>query len=402
MRETSPTCGRLGGVVRISRMSRNGSYVGNRRTPTAPRQKNDGCAIRGARLRRQSVGLHFVISSAHRPRWLGFAVAVSFATLAAALPASADQEHTVRAGQSLGAIAKKYGVSVFALASHNRIKRDASLRPGQVLSVPAQGIVYVTSGQSLASIARMHHVDAGELAKRNGLKPKAPLQRGQRLILPGFDEGGEASEARKRWGAPKQLGLVTVYRIWSKQTRRIRIRDGRGRVRPEAVRQMREVMRPRESRRRKDPHPRLLRLLAQVSDHFGGRPIHIVSGVRPPGGYTRETSRHVAGEAIDFRIPGVPLTDLRDYCQRFDHSGCGYYPRSRFVHMDVRRTSARWTDWSLPGQAPMLQPPGPSADGPEGLDTDTDAPPEPANDAELPEAPPAADDGLAPIDDEPL
>ena len=84
-------------------------------------------------------------------------------------------------------------------------------------------------------------------------------------------------------------------------------------------------------------------LLAEVSDHFGGRQIHVISGYRLAGGDTKPTSRHVSGDAIDFRIPGVPLTELRDYCANFSRVGVGYYPKSGFVHLDVRKRNARWT-----------------------------------------------------------
>jgi uncharacterized protein YcbK (DUF882 family) len=316
-------------------------------------------------------------------------------------PASAERTHTVRSGQSLAALAKRYGVAVSQLAAHNGVARDAGLREGQTLAIPEPSIVYVARGDTLARIARDKNVDATELAVRNRLKPRAPLRTGQRLILPGYDDAGEPDEARKRWGVPRQRGTATLHRIWSKQTRRIRLLDARGRPRAEATRQLRELLRPRDSRRRKDPHPRLLRLLAQVSDHFGGRPIHVISGVRTPGGYTRETSRHVAGEAIDLRIPGVPLSALRDYCQRFERSGCGYYPNSHFVHIDVRRKSARWTDWSRPGQGPMLREPGEPSTAPSTASADASAP-EIRDESALPDQPAAEDDGLPALDDEDL
>jgi hypothetical protein len=161
---------------------------------------------------------------------------------------------------------------------------------------------------------------------------------------------------------------------------------------------MREFLRPRESRKRKTPNARLLSLIAQVSDHYGGRPLHVVSGYRLPGGLTRTTSRHVAGEAIDFRIPGVPLTELRDYCSRFENVGVGYYPNTQFVHLDVRRQAARWTDWSLPGQPAILQKPVES-DG--ESTTDGASSPQPKNEAEIPEAPPAIDDGQPALDPTP-
>src|SRR5262249_40692880 len=41
-----------------------------------------------------------------------------------------------------------------------------------------------------------------------------------------------------------------------------------------------------------------------------------------------------------------------DYCRSLTATGCGYYPRSTFVHVDVREPYAQWVDWSAPGQRP--------------------------------------------------
>ena len=58
-------------------------------------------------------------------------------------------------------------------------------------------------------------------------------------------------------------------------------------------------------------------------------------------------------QAIDFRIVGVPNRTLFDYCRGFSNVGCGYYPNSDFIHMDVRTYKTQWTDYSRPGQAPV-------------------------------------------------
>jgi hypothetical protein len=100
------------------------------------------------------------------------------------------------------------------------------------------------------------------------------------------------------------------------------------------------------------PHPRLPALLAAISDHFGGREIHIVSGRRRAEGYTRESSRHVSGRATDIRVRGVPRREVWDFCRSLGHTGCGYYPRSTFTHVDVRDRSGQWVDWSRPGRRP--------------------------------------------------
>jgi hypothetical protein len=161
------------------------------------------------------------------------------------------------------------------------------------------------------------------------------------------------------------------------------------------------LMRPRDARPRErfpNPPPRLLEMLARISDHFGGRVVHVVSGFRHAGGYTRETSQHTHGHAVDIHIDGVPNTELRDYVRTFERVGVGYYPRSTFVHVDVRERSTYWVDWSRPGEAPRYQrrgepPPddaAPEDQGTEGGDDVTDAEAEPPPEGETPaeDAPP--------------
>lgn len=303
----------------------------------------------------------------------------------------AERQHTVLPGQSLEVIARRYNIKTAELAAANGLSQGVELRNGQVLIVPPEGVVYVASGQTLSSIAHAHKFGALALAQANHLDPTATLRIGQRLLLPGYQPSKREVAGEKRWGKPKQRGVATLYRIWSGESMTVRLVDTRGRTRSTAQQQLREFLRPRESKKRKTPHARLLALLAQVSDHFGGRALHIVSGYRLPGGLTRDTSRHVAGEAIDFRIPGVPLTELRDYCSHFENVGVGYYPNTQFVHLDVRRQPGRWTDWSLAGQPAVLVKPA------EDRNDGTTAP-QPRSEAEIPEPPPAPDDGQPPAE----
>jgi len=313
--------------------------------------------------------------------------------------ARAERQHIVAAGQSLEIIAKRYKRSADELAAANGLNKEVILRGGQVLTVPSDGVVYVTPGQTLSSIAHAHHLGSLAVAKANNLDPTATLRIGQRLLLPGYAAHAKETAGEKRWGKPKQRGVAKMYRIWSEESVVVRLVDTRGAVRPAAQRQMRELLRPRESKKRKTPNLRLLGLMAQVSDHFGGRPIHIISGYRLAGGFTRDSSRHVAGDAVDFRIPGVSLDELREYCSHFPNVGVGLYPRSQFVHLDVRRKSARWTDWSLPGQAAVLQKPSDPKGTAEGSTTPAprnDEIPEPSEAASEPPLPPAPAEASAP------
>lgn len=97
-------------------------------------------------------------------------------------------------------------------------------------------------------------------------------------------------------------------------------------------------------------NPRLLDLIWQVYRDVGAtQPIHLVSGFRSPAtnnmlrsrssGVARE-SQHTRGNAMDFFIPGVPVSRLREHAIIREQGGVGFYPGSNFVHLDVGRVRA--------------------------------------------------------------
>ncbi len=274
---------------------------------------------------------------------------VVFAVLSlASLSAAAQRSHTVRAGQTLSSIARRYHVDAFDLAAASDMRPGATLRVGQTLVVPAPHTTYVRSGQTLSEIARAHDCTVDELRRLNRLREGATLRVGQRLLLPGYEAPGEATP--REWGAPDLVGTATLRR--RDETLTVALLDAERRVTREGVEALAQLMRAHPDDEAALPHPRLAALLAAISDHFGGREITIVSGRREAGGYTRESSRHTEGRATDIRVRGVPMRALWDYCRTLVSTGCGYYPRSSFVHVDVRRTAAQWVDWSAPGRRP--------------------------------------------------
>ena len=62
---------------------------------------------------------------------------------------------------------------------------------------------------------------------------------------------------------------------------------------------------------------------------------------RTGGGGVATRSLHTEGRAIDVRLPGVPLAELRDAALSLHGGGVGYYPAERFVHLDTGRVR-RW------------------------------------------------------------
>lgn len=46
-------------------------------------------------------------------------------------------------------------------------------------------------------------------------------------------------------------------------------------------------------------------------------------------------SYHIRGQAVDFRVSGVPLNKVKQAAESLRNGGVGYYPRSNFVHVDT-------------------------------------------------------------------
>jgi len=59
------------------------------------------------------------------------------------------------------------------------------------------------------------------------------------------------------------------------------------------------------------------------------------------GGGVARRSLHMEGRAIDVRLPGVPLDELRDAALELRAGGVGYYLDEQFVHLDTGRVR-RW------------------------------------------------------------
>jgi hypothetical protein len=103
-------------------------------------------------------------------------------------------------------------------------------------------------------------------------------------------------------------------------------------------------------------NPRLLWLLQKVADAFPHRAIYIYSGYRPHRDKAQSQghhSQHGEGRAMDIQVYGIPNETLFQYCRKLEDVGCGYYPNSKFVHVDVRKPGtghAFWIDISGPGE----------------------------------------------------
>ena len=97
-------------------------------------------------------------------------------------------QYTVQAGDVIGAIATRFGVSVNTILWANNLTFRSYIRPQDILKIPpGNGVLHtVKKGESLGKIARMYGVKIGEIAVQNGLRADgANLSVGTNLFIPG-------------------------------------------------------------------------------------------------------------------------------------------------------------------------------------------------------------------------
>jgi uncharacterized protein YcbK (DUF882 family) len=123
---------------------------------------------------------------------------------------------------------------------------------------------------------------------------------------------------------------------------------------PDALRTLNRFLRDHYSGTVGQMDPQLFDLLHQVRQALGGKSLpayEVISGYRCPetnnhlrnsrGGGVAKRSLHMEGKAIDVRLPGVPLAELRDAAISLEAGGVGYYPSEQFVHIDTGKVR-RW------------------------------------------------------------
>ncbi len=145
---------------------------------------------------------------------------------------------------------------------------------------------------------------------------------------------------------PMPSGHLVVMSQGLKEEADVNILNEDGSYNLEALHQVDHILRCRRTDSEKPIDPRLVALLSHVYDHFGQRPLEVVSGYR---NQRKQTSNHFKGTASDIRIKGVSAKKLRAFAETLDTGGMGIgiYPRSGFVHIDVRPApSYRWVDYS--------------------------------------------------------
>jgi hypothetical protein len=174
-----------------------------------------------------------------------------------------------------------------------------------------------------------------------------------------------------RWKCPKWKAppAVTLARYDGNEHATLQLLDCDGGIAPDAIDVLSVLARPPGAPRPALPlpfepsalaregewlpeirllHPRLIWVLQQLASAFPRRMLYIMSGYRHGG----HGSLHAKGRALDVFVYGVPNEQVFAVCRALRDVGCGYYPNSKFVHVDVRPYGTErvlWVDASEPG-----------------------------------------------------
>jgi LysM repeat protein len=134
------------------------------------------------------------------------ALLVTMLLLAPAWPIAASPEqqgtiHVVQAGEHLTMIANRYGTTPQAIASANNLVNMNLLFVGQRLTIPGTGsqstqsntYYVVNRGDTLTAIAARYGTTAQALVEANGLASANLIYVGQRLLIPGGSSTSQSS-----------------------------------------------------------------------------------------------------------------------------------------------------------------------------------------------------------------
>ena len=121
-----------------------------------------------------------------------------------------------------------------------------------------------------------------------------------------------------------------------------------GRYDPQALATLNHFLRDHYSGDIGTIDPRVFDQLHRVGQVLGSSAaFEVISGYRCPGtnqrlratrgGGVATHSLHMEGRAIDVRLPGCSLADLRDAALTLRAGGVGFYAREQFVHLDTGR-----------------------------------------------------------------
>lgn len=208
------------------------------------------------------------------------------------------------------------------------------------------------SGQILGWADGVHQVrSGGEVVRiREGrILSRAPYEEASRQPPPAQPPRRQAEPTAEEAAAPTArdappAGELSFHSIRTGETVTAVYRQD-GRLLPDGLAQLDYILRDYRTGEVRPIAPGLLDLVHELKQAMDYQePIGVISGYRSPATNAMLAARskrvaknsyHLRGMAVDIRMPGRPLAELRDAALRLRRGGVGYYPESDFVHVDV-------------------------------------------------------------------
>jgi uncharacterized protein YcbK (DUF882 family) len=143
---------------------------------------------------------------------------------------------------------------------------------------------------------------------------------------------------------PVPVGRLSFYNVWTDERLAITFRNEAGEYDRAALDEVNHILRCHYTGEVAAIDVRVLEHVNLVHKKLGGnREIYVISGYRSPeynallvrtGRRAAKNSLHVQGQAIDVQFAGVHTKMVRQAALALGFGGVGYYPRSKFVHLD--------------------------------------------------------------------
>lgn len=141
--------------------------------------------------------------------------------------------YIVKRGDTLWAIANKYGVTIQDIVKENNIQNPNLIYPGQILKIPVDNpsqddctmnhIVYtVKRGDTLSAISTRYGISVDYIAELNNIKNVNLIYAGSKLLIPRCESEDESTDTEnfyivKRgdtlWGISRRFGVSVRYLV---------------------------------------------------------------------------------------------------------------------------------------------------------------------------------------------
>lgn len=182
-------------------------------------------------------------------------------------------------------------------------------------------------------------------ARTSKPKPAPPLPKGYAASVKGWHAPTSAEQGEKNEAGVPKLVLVILN---SGERVALDPLTSDGGFSATELERASQFLRDTRTGNRFPVEPMLLNLAYGLQRHFDVPVLRIVSGYRTPKPGTH--SNHGRGRALDLVVPGTSDEDVATFVRAHGFVGVGTYPKSGFVHIDVREHSYFWVDTSGPGR----------------------------------------------------